>query len=97
MNKERNNLIVSEYIKNKEKYGKTLVFAINIDHAIALNALFKDKGIKSEFVVSSLKDINTKVTISNEENAIKIQDFRTGKLDVLINVNILMIYYYNKL
>ncbi|MBM6820707.1 tetratricopeptide repeat protein, partial [Clostridium saudiense] len=41
------------------------------------------------FVVSSLKDINTKVTISNEENAIKIQDFRTGKLDVLINVNIL--------
>lgn len=89
LNKERNNLIVSEYTKNKDKYGKTLIFAINIDHAIALNALFKEKGIKSEFVVSSLKDINTKATISNEENALKIKDFRGGKLDVLINVNIL--------
>lgn len=89
LNKERNNLIVNEYIKNKEKYGKTLVFAINIDHAIALNALFKEYGIRSEFVVSSLKDINTKAGISNEENALKIKSFKEDKLDVLINVNIL--------
>lgn len=88
-NKERNNLIVEEYLKNKDKYGKTLIFAINVDHAIALNALFKERGIKSEFVVSSLKDKATMVTISNEENALRIKAFRDGKIDVLINVNIL--------
>ena len=87
--KERNNLIVEEYLNNKEKYGKTLVFAINVDHAIALNALFQERRIKSEFVVSSLKDKATMVTISNEENALRIKAFREGKIDVLINVNIL--------
>lgn len=86
---ERNNLIVSEYIKNKHIYGKTLVFAININHAIALNAIFNDRGIKSDFVVSSLKDAFTGATISSEENSEKIRRFREGVLEVLINVNIL--------
>ena len=87
--KERNNFIVNEYIKNKSKYGKTIVFAINIGHAIALNSLFNEKGIKSDFVVSSLRDGATNATISTEENVKKINSFRDGDLDVLINVNIL--------
>lgn len=89
LNKERNNFIVNHYIKNKSKYGKCLVFAVNIDHAIALNALFNDKGIKSDFVVSSIKDGQTGVTISVQDNERKILNFRNDKLDVLINVNIL--------
>lgn len=87
--KERNNLIVEEYLNNKDMYGKTLVFAINVEHAITLNALFRERNIKSEFVVSSLKDKSTLATISNEENALRIKEFREGKIDVLINVNIL--------
>ncbi|MDK2584457.1 DEAD/DEAH box helicase family protein [Romboutsia sedimentorum] len=89
INKERNNFIVNNYIENKAEYGKCLVFAVNIDHAIALNALFKSKGVKSDFVVSSIKDGSTGATISNEENEKKIEYFRNNKLDVLINVNIL--------
>lgn len=89
LNKERNNYIVNHYINNKEKYGKCLVFALNVNHAITLSALFNQKGIKSDYVVSSIKDAYTGVTISNQENEIKISNFRNGKLDVLINVNIL--------
>lgn len=88
-NKKRNNLIVNHYIKNKEKYGQVLIFAININHAIALNSLFKAKGIASDYIVSSIKDGVTKVTISNEENAMKLKEYKNGNLDVLINVNIL--------
>lgn len=68
LSKERNNFIVNHYRANKDKYGKCLVFAVNIDHAITLNALFNKEGIKSDFVVSSIKDGETGVTISVQEN-----------------------------
>lgn len=89
LNKKRNNLIVNSYIENKAEFGKCLVFAVNIDHALVLNALFNENKIKSDYVVSSIRDMYSGITVSNEENARKIQDFKDGKLDVLINVNIL--------
>jgi len=88
-NKERNMLIVNQYLKNKDKYNKTIVFALNIDHAIALNALFQAKGVKSDFIVSTKLDSKTGISISAKENEEKINKFRKGDLDVLINVNIL--------
>jgi len=88
-NAERNKTIVNRYLENRDKYGQTLVFALNVDMAIALNALFKERGIKSDYVVSDIRDIATGVTISSKENVEKIQKFRDGKLNVLINVNIL--------
>lgn len=86
---ERNRLIVDTYANNREMYGKTLVFAINVDMAIALNQLFQARGIRSEYVVSSLRDAVTGVSRSNEENAAILQRFREGELEVLVNVNIL--------
>ncbi|MBD2247945.1 DEAD/DEAH box helicase family protein [Nostoc sp. FACHB-888] len=86
---ERNGIIVSHYIKNREKYKPLLIFAIDIIHAIALNKLFKDKGINSDFIVSSLKDVNTGATVSAKENSEKIKKFRNGELEVLINVEML--------
>ena len=88
-NAARNNYIVNEYLNNKNKYGKTLVFAINVNQAIILSKLFRDNGIKSDYVVSSIKDKSTHATVSTEENMRKIKEFREGKIDVLINVNIL--------
>ena len=58
-------------------------------HAIQLTSLFKKAGIKADFVVSSVKDAITGVTISREDNERKLEDYRNGKLQVLINVNIL--------
>ncbi len=88
-NRERNLAIVSRYISQKSKYKQTIVFALNVDNAIALNALFSKAGVKSDYVVSSIRDAATGVTISNEENKEKIKKFRAGETDVLINVNIL--------
>lgn len=89
-NSERNYLIVDRYVKNKDKYKQTLVFALNQDNAIALNALFKAKQVKSDFVISSVKDAVTGNTSNfTKENREKIERFRNGELEVLINVNIL--------
>ena len=86
-NTDRNNLIVDTYLFNKEKFGRTIVFAVDVVNAIALNALFQMKGIKSDFVVSSLV-IGLNRSASTERNPKIIKDFKEGKLDVLINVNI---------
>ena len=51
---------------------KGIVFAININHAIVLNTLFREENIKSDYVVSSIKDMYSGVSISNEENMEKI-------------------------
>ena len=85
----RNNQIVEQYLNNIDKYKQVVVFAIDVDHAIALNGLFKARGIKSEFVLSDIKDAVTGVTISARDNPIKIRQFRDGKTNVLVNVNIL--------
>lgn len=88
-NKDRNHLIVNKYLINKDKYKQTIVFALNVANAFALNALFKEVGVKSDYVISSVKDQATGVTISSKENKDKIARFRREEIEVLINVNIL--------
>lgn len=85
----RNKLIVETYKKNQDKYGQTILFAVNVIHAIQLTSLFKKAGIKADFIVSSVKDSITGVTISREENERKLEEYKNGKLQVLININIL--------
>ena len=92
-NKERNRIIVEEYLHNYEKYGQTIVFALNKVHAIALNKLFNEKGkaygIRSEFIISEVQDMITGINIYNADNERKIEAYRNGEIQVLINVNIL--------
>ena len=85
----RNHLIVDTYKKGQAKYGQTIVFAVDVNHAIALNTQFRKAGIASDYVVSSIRDAATGVTVSREDNERKEQAYRDGKLQVLINVNIL--------
>lgn len=85
----RNKLIVETYKAKQNDYGQTILFAVNVVHAIQLTSLFKKAGIKADFIVSSVKDAITGVTISREDNERKLEDYRNGKLQVLINVNIL--------
>ncbi len=79
----RNKQIVRHYIDNKEKYGQTLVFALNKDHAKKLSAMFIEEGIEAgieaDFVVSG----------RNNNNEEKIGRFREGEITVLVNVKIL--------
>lgn len=85
----RNKLIVETYKAKQNDYSQTILFAVNVVHAIQLTSLFKKAGIKADFIVSSVKDAITGVTISREDNERKLEDYRNGKLQVLINVNIL--------
>lgn len=85
----RNKQIVDHYTENQDKYKPVLVFAIDVNHAITLNGLFKARGVSSDFVVAQIRDMKTGATISSKENTEKIQRFRDGKLDVLINVEML--------
>ena len=88
-NKDRNRLIVNNYLDNKDKYQQTIVFALNINHAIQLNALFNKYGVKSDYIVSDIRDAVTGISRSREDNNRNIEAYRKKKLQVLINVNIL--------
>lgn len=85
----RNKLIVNTYLTKQKEYGQTIVFAINVVHAIHLSALFNKAGIPSEFIVSDVRDPITGVRISREDNERKLDEYRSGKVKVLVNVNIL--------
>lgn len=85
----RNKLIVETYLAKQTEYGQTLVFAVNVIHAIELNALFNKAGIRAAYIVSDIKDAVTGVRISREDNDHQLNEYRSGNLQVLINVNIL--------
>ncbi|MCI6232736.1 MAG: DEAD/DEAH box helicase family protein [Selenomonas sp.] len=85
----RNRLIVETYKKKADVYGQTLVFAVNVVHAITLAKIFNRAGVPADFVVSDVKDMVTGVRISRADNERKLQSYRDGKLKVLVNVNIL--------
>lgn len=54
-----------------------------------ISALFNKAKIKTDFIVSDVKDSITGVTISRAENERKLEAYQEGCLQVLINVNIL--------
>lgn len=87
-NSKRNDFIVNHYIQHKEDYGKTLVFAIDILNAIALAKLFNEKGVTSDFVISSTADFQGN-NQSSSENKEKIELFEKGEIEVLVNVQIM--------
>lgn len=87
-NSERNDFIVNHYLQHQKMYGKTLVFAIDVLNAIALAKLFKEKGISSDFVISSTADFQGN-NQSSSENKAKIESFEKGEIDVLVNVQIM--------
>lgn len=86
---ERNKIIVDTYKKNRKKYGQTIVFAVNVSHAVSLASLFNKAGVKADFIVSDIKDSATGITVSREDNERKLEEYRKGNTDVLVNVNIL--------
>ena len=86
--KARNNLIVNKYVEEQDRYGKTIVFAMNKEHAVALNGVFKKHGVKSDFIISSVQN-DLGITIDQTRNDEIIEKFKNDEIDVLINVNIL--------
>lgn len=75
----RNKLIVEQYLKHREKYGPTIVFATDTLHAQTLAEEFQKAGVeRADYVDYSRK------------NAAEITGrYERGDLDVLVNVQML--------
>jgi superfamily II DNA or RNA helicase len=82
---ERNEAITQHYTENRDKYGKTLVFAINIPHAELLCERLREAGIDSDYVASYRLNGES---YNKREIIDRFRDPRSG-FDVLVNVMIL--------
>jgi len=73
-----NQQIIQSY--SSVEYGKTIVFAIDQDHAVELTNLFNNAGYKAKYVISNSTESQIKEVID---------DFKANRFDILVNVNIL--------
>lgn len=78
---ERNAFITEHWQQNRDQYGKTLVFALNRDHARQLVSSF-EQLMPQPRVGIVLGDLKA------EDRDETIRAFRSGELDVLINVEV---------
>lgn len=85
----RNHLIVEHWFANRAKYGKTLVYAINVAHADLLTQHFAERlkgtGVEVDYVASYRPDGSE---IDNRAVIARFRE-RDGALKVLVNVQIL--------
>lgn len=79
-NRRRNELIVEHYSANAGHYGKTIVFACNIDHVDQLTRLLQSRGIAARGMHSQQEE---------HWNQRALGDFKTGAVQVLVNMEML--------
>ena len=75
-NEGRNAKIVNEYV-NSARYGKTIIFACNIEHAEALAESLKSRGVACRAVHSGLQPADCEKYI---------KQFASSEVNVLVNV-----------
>jgi superfamily II DNA or RNA helicase len=96
----RNDYIVREYVENRKKYGKAIIFADRWFQCVYLKTKLEEKGVRVDAVYSHIDadpgsaDARNRRTTSDNERI--INEFKYGKdkkgndtLDVLINVRML--------
>jgi ATP-dependent helicase IRC3 len=91
--RERNDRIVGHYVENRNKYGKTLVFADRWYQCDYIREALIERGVRADVVYSHVDADPGRAEARNRraasENAQVIRRFRKGELDVLINVRML--------
>ncbi|MBD2562602.1 DEAD/DEAH box helicase family protein [Nostoc linckia FACHB-391] len=91
--KQRNNFIVHTYVSNKDAYGKTIIFADRWFQCVYIKEKLLGKGIKVDAIYSQIDadpgsaEARNKRTQSDNQRI--LDEFKNGKLDVLINVRML--------
>jgi tellurite resistance protein len=76
----RNREIIDHWMRERHIYGKTLVFACNVEHADNLAKMFCAHDVRADSLHSDLPA---------QERAKRLRSFREGDVDVLVNVGIL--------
>jgi superfamily II DNA or RNA helicase len=74
---QRNRCIVRTYLEGRARFGKTLMFACDIEHAEILAELLRDKGVAADALHSEMRP---------EDQRRRVARFRSGELTVLVNV-----------
>ena len=93
-NEDRNNFIADFYLNNKGKFGKTIIFLDRWYQCMTVEKyLNKKAGKKIAASVFSYTDTNKNIEYINnrtsDSNKINLEDFKDGKLEILINVKML--------
>lgn len=100
-NNDRNNAIVNSYLANKDRYGKTIIFADRWVQCVYLKDKLREKGIRADAIYSQIDadkgsaEARNKITQSDNQRILR--QFKAGldennnypPLDVLINVRML--------
>jgi len=90
---ERNAFIAQTYIENKDRFGKTLIFADRWFQCEAIKEMLVRREVKAEAVYHRVGgtsgDAETREKITSTHNADAIKKFRNGELEVLVNVRML--------
>jgi len=91
--RERNEYIVGCYVNQRKRYGKTIIFADRWEQCEQLSVALEDRGVKAGAIYSHVDanpgSVEARNRRTSAENAKVLQDFRDGKLEVLINIKML--------
>lgn len=88
--KSRNELIARIFAEDKERYGKTLIFADRIEQCVQLCEFLRKEGVKAGAMFSRVcKTSNGRIVGSAGENARTLERFRNGELEALVNIRML--------
>lgn len=88
--RSRNQFIAQSYADNKNKYGKTLIFADRWDQCVQLCEFLRKKGIKAGAMFSHVYQTGTgRVIGGGDSNAKTLEKFRKDELKVLVNIRML--------
>ncbi|MBD2772503.1 pentapeptide repeat-containing protein [Iningainema tapete] len=88
-NRDRNAFIAETYATNKERYGKTIMFADRWFQCEQLREFLENRGIRAGVVYSGVKSSEKERIRNRNENARVLDAFRRNELDVLINIKML--------
>ena len=87
---KRNDYIINEYLINRKKYGKTIIFADRWFQCVYFKERLDSHGIKVDAIYSYRGIIDdTNIQRIPNDNMAVLKQFKNGNLDVLINVRML--------
>lgn len=91
--RERNDFVVDSYVRDRERYGRTIIFADRWYQCDYLREALRKRGVRADVVYSHVAvdkgGADERNRRTADDNAKVLQQFRNGALDVLINVRML--------
>lgn len=91
--RERNSYIAQMYADNREKYGKTIIFADRKPQCEQIVEFLRERGVKAGAIYSRVnldqRGPAIRNTVTRDDNATTLEAFRNGDLEVLVNIRML--------